>query len=129
MIVGTGIDIVEISRLRKAIERRGDAFLTKIFTPREIAYSNSRRFSYQHFAGRFAAKEACLKALGVPRSTSIQWTQIEVLNDREGRPRIELHKDALRLKKKRLVDDIVISLAHSKNYAVANAILLNSKKR
>ena|SRR3990167_5343267 len=128
MIVGTGIDIVEIDRIRKAVERWGKNFLSKVFTPREIKYSNSRRSAYPHLAGRFAAKEACLKALGVPRRTEIWWTQIEVFNDKEGRPHMEFHKDALRLKKKRGVVEVMVSLSHSKNYAVASAILLGSKK-
>ncbi len=128
MIVGTGIDIVEIDRIRRAVKKWGENFLSKIFTPREIKYSNSKRSAYQHLAGRFAAKEAALKALGVPRRTEVWWTQIEVFNDREGRPHMEFHKDALKLKKKRGVGKVLISLSHSKNYAVANAILLKCPK-
>jgi holo-[acyl-carrier protein] synthase len=129
MIIGTGIDIVEVYRMREAIDKWGQEFLSKIFTPREMSYSNSRRFSSQHFAGKFAAKEACLKAFGLPRRHPLQWTQIEILNDREGRPKVEFHADALKMKKHCGVDEVVISLSHSKNYAVANAILLTNKKR
>lgn len=128
MILGTGVDIVEVFRMRDAINKWGDGFLTKIFTPREIKYSNSRRFSFQHFAARFAAKEAVVKAFGDPRRNPIRLTDIEVLNDKEGKPVIEFHDDALRIKKKKKVDDIVISMSHSKNYAIANAILLRKRR-
>ena len=129
MIIGTGIDIVEVYRIRAAVEKHGKNFIARIFTPREIAYSNSRRFSYQHLAGRFAVKEACLKALGSARRWPIQWTQIEILNDEWGRPVVEFHDDALKLKNKRRVSEVIVSLSHSKNYAVANAILMGRDKR
>lgn len=128
MILGTGVDIVEVVRMRDAINKWGDSFLTKIFTPKEISYSNSRRFSFQHFAARFAAKEAVVKAFGDPRKNPIRWTDIEVLNDEEGKPVIEFHSGALKIKKKKKVDDIVISMSHSKNYAIANAILLRKRR-
>lgn len=124
MIFGIGTDIVEVFRMRDAIAKWGDNFLSKIFTPREISYSNARRFSHQHFAARFAAKEAVVKAFGEPRKHPIQWTDIEVLNDKEGKPVIEFHDDALRLKKKKKVDEVIVSMSHSKNYAIANVILL-----
>lgn len=127
MIFGAGVDIVEIPRMKNAINKWGDNFLTKIFTDREISYSNSRRFSHQHFAARFAAKEAVVKAFGEPRKFPIRWTDIEVLNDDEGKPIIEFHDDALKLKKRKAIDDIIISMSHSKNYAIANVILLKRK--
>jgi holo-[acyl-carrier protein] synthase len=124
MIYGTGVDIVEVFRMRDAIEKWGMDFLGKIFTKKEIKYSNSRRFSYQHFAARFAAKEAVVKAFGEPRRFPMQWTDIEVLNDKEGKPIIAFHDDALKLKERKNVKDVIVSMAHSKNYAVANVILL-----
>jgi len=129
MIIGAGIDIVEVSRVRKAVDKWGREFLSRIFTPREIAYSASRRFSYQHLAGKFAAKEACFKALGAPKRLPVKWPEIEVLNDDDGKPAVVFHNEALRLKKKRRVEQVIISLSHSKNYAVANAILLGRGKR
>jgi holo-[acyl-carrier protein] synthase len=128
MIFGTGIDIVEVLRMRDAVNKWGGAILSKMFTKREIAYSRSRRFSYQHFAARFAAKEAVVKAFGEGRRSPVQWTDIEVLNDKEGKPIIEFHGNALKLKKKKKVGSVIVSLSHSKNYAVANAILLRSKR-
>lgn len=127
MIVGTGIDIVEVYRMRDAIRKWGDNFLTKIFTRREIEYSNSRRFSPQHFAARFAAKEAVVKAFGEPNKFPIRWTDVEVLNDKEGKPVLEFHKTALTAKRKKRVGTVVLSLSHSKNYAVANVILVRGR--
>jgi holo-[acyl-carrier protein] synthase len=124
MIFGSGVDIVEIFRMRDAIDKWGDSFLKKIFTDKEIEYSNSKRFSCQHFAARFAAKEAVVKAFGQPKKFPIRWTEIEVLNDDEGKPAIRFHNDALRLKKKKRIGDVILSMSHSKNYAVANVILV-----
>lgn len=124
MISGMGVDIVEVYRMREAVTKWGKEFLTKIFTDREIDYSNARRFSYQHFAARFAAKEAVVKAIGEPRKFPIRWTDIEVINDEEGKPVIEFRGDALKLKKRKKIGDIILSMSHSKNYAVANAIII-----
>ena len=124
MILGTGVDIVEVFRMRDAIKKWGDSFLSKIFTGREVKYANSRRFSHQHLAARFAAKEAVIKAFGEPRKFPIRWTDIEVMNDKEGKPIIEFHDDALKLKKKKKVNEVILSMSHSKNYAIANVILL-----
>jgi len=127
MILGLGTDIVEIFRMREAAQKWGDGFLEKVFTDKEMRYSNSRRFSAQHFAARFAAKEAVIKAFGAPKKFPLKMTEIEVLNDKEGKPVITLHGGALRLKKKKKVDNIMVTMAHSKNYAVASAILLGGK--
>ena len=104
MILGSGVDIVEIFRMRDAIKKWGDNFLSKIFTPREVKYANSRAFPHQHFAARFAAKEAVVKAFGEPRKFPIKWTDVEVLNDKEGKPLVEFHSDALKLKKLKKID-------------------------
>lgn len=129
MIYGTGVDIVEVYRMKDAVGKWGESFLSKIFTEREIGYANSRRFSSQHFAARFAAKEAVLKAFGEGRKSPVKWTDIEVLNDAEGKPSIRFHDSAVRLKKKRGVGEVIVSMSHSKNYAIANAILLKSSRR
>ena len=128
MILGMGVDIVEIYRMKDAIKKWGGSFLNKIFTPREIEYSSARRFSHQHFAARFAAKEAVVKAFGEPSKHPIRWTEIEVLNDKEGKPIIEFHNDALKLKKKKKVGDVVVSMSHSDNYAIANVILIKGSR-
>jgi holo-[acyl-carrier protein] synthase len=127
MISGLGVDIVEVYRMRDAVKKWGDSFLSKIFTGKEIAYAARRRFSDQHLAARFAAKEAVVKAFGEPRKFPVKWTDIEITNDAEGKPVVKFSGDALKLKKKKKVDDIIISISHSKNYAVANAILIKKK--
>jgi len=124
MICGTGVDIVEVFRMRDAINKWGTNFLSKIFTKKEMEYSYSRRFSHQHFAARFAAKEAVFKAFGEGRRSPIKWTDIEILNNGEGRPVVEFHDDALKLKKSKKINRVIVSMSHSKNYAVANALLL-----
>jgi len=129
MIVGTGIDIVEVFRMLEAISKWGDSFLTKVFTNKEIKYSNSKRFAPQHFAARFAAKEAVVKAFGVARKYPLNWTDIEIFNDEEGKPVILFSNDALKLKKRKKVSEVIVSMSHSKNYAVANVILLRKRPK
>ncbi|MBF0485016.1 MAG: holo-ACP synthase [Candidatus Omnitrophica bacterium] len=113
MITGTGVDIVEIPRIRKAVETWGDKFLNKIFTSEEIAYAKKHEVPYPHYAGRFAAKEAVYKALG---DKKITWQDLTIVNDSDGKP-------LCRLKGKRLQGKIHLSISHSKYYAVASAIV------
>ncbi len=124
MIIGTGIDIVEISRIKNASLKWKDAFLKRIFTDKEIAYSKERSSSYQHLAARFAAKEAVLKAFGSGWNKRTEWTDIEVWNEESGKPKVELHNHIKQLKNKKKVKDIIISLSHTRTYAVASAILV-----
>ncbi len=128
MIAGTGIDIVEIARFRKAKKKWGKNFLNKIFTESEIAYSKKRRFQDQHFAARFAAKEAVLKAFGDKLSSIHNWQDIEILNDKSGRPYIRFHRSAKKLKTKEKINNVILSMAHCKGHAVANAILIRGKR-
>lgn len=127
MIVGTGIDIVEISRFRKAKKKWGRGFLNKIFTKNEIEYSRKRRFQDQHFAARFAAKEAVLKSFGEKLSSIRNWQDIEILNDKSGKPYIRFHRSAKRLKTKEKIGRVILSMAHCRDHAVANAILTRGK--
>ena len=127
MIAGTGIDIVEIARFKKAKKKWGKNFLNKIFTESEIAYSRKRRFQDQHFAARFAAKEAVLKAFGDKLSSIHNWRDIEILNDKSGKPYIRFHRSAKKLKTKEKINNVILSMAHCKGHAVANAILIRGK--
>jgi len=127
MIAGSGIDIIEITRFREAQTKWGEGFLDKIFTGNEIAYSKKRRFHSQHFAARFAAKEAVLKAFGDKLSSIRNWQDIEILNDISGKPYVSFHRSAKKLKTKENIDSVVISMSHSKEYAVATAILIRGK--
>lgn len=114
MITGTGVDITEVSRLRKAVEKWGHSFLDRIFTKEELENARKRASLYQHLAGRFAAKEAVFKALG---DADLGWKDLQILNDKDGSPRCVI------LNGKGRSVDVHISISHVKNYAVANAII------
>lgn len=114
MIIGTGVDITEVNRLRKAVEKWGREFLERIFTAEELRNAQKRASLYQHLAGRFAAKEAIFKALQIK---DFGWKDVQILNDKEGRPYCEI----LSSKGKNM--DIHVSISHVKNYAVANAVV------
>jgi holo-[acyl-carrier protein] synthase len=124
MIVGTGVDIVEISRIKNAAKKWDKNFLGRIFTDKELEYSNEKVSSYQHLAARFAAKEAVLKALGNGWTNRIEWKDIEVWNERSGKPNVRLSGEVLRISKELNVKDIIISMSHTRTYAIANVILV-----
>jgi len=114
MIHGTGIDIIEIERVQKAIDRWGEDFLKHIFNKEEIEYAKKRKFPTQHYAARFAAKEAVYKAFG--DNKTLGWKDMTILNDENGKPYCQF-KDS------KINDKLCISISHTKNYAVANAII------
>jgi len=122
MIAGHGIDIIEISRIRAAVEKYGDTFLKRIFTPSELEYAKSKKIPYQHLAARFAAKEAFAKALGEP--DDVGWKEIELVNLENGKPVFKLSGRAERLKQKNKVSDVFVSVSHTKYYAVASVLLV-----
>lgn len=124
MIIGTGIDIVEISRVKNASLKWKNKFLKRIFTDKEIAYSQEKPYSYQHLAARFAAKEAVLKAFGNGWKKQAEWTDIEIWNEESGKPQVKLYGNLKQMQDELKVDDIIISLSHAHNYAVASAILI-----
>lgn len=118
-----GIDIVEVSRIKKMITRHGDRFLLKVFSSDEIDYSQaSPAMMYQRFAVRFAAKEAVVKALGTG-FREITWKDIEVHKDRLDKPVIRLSPRARQLCLEQGIVDVHISLSHTRTYAVAQALL------
>jgi len=123
MIQGTGIDIIEIEKLEKIIKRSGERFIRRVFTKSEIIYCNKKRWKYQHFAVRFAAKEALFKAFGTGWQKGFRWIDVETLNDEGGRPRINLFGKVGELARRMKIKKIHISLAHSGNYVVAQVIL------
>jgi len=117
MILGTGIDIIEIDRIQKAVERWGDVFLNYVLTPREIEDAKKFKFPYRHYAGRFAAKEAIFKAMGIPH---LSWHDVSIINDTNGKPVCHYNN---RLLTKKLKTRLLISISHSRDYAVASAIV------
>lgn len=120
MIRGLGNDIVEISRIQVAIERRGQRFLDLMFTPEEKAYCLSHRNPYPHFAGRFAAKEAVVKSLGTGLR-DCSWLDIGIVNDDLGRPTVVLSEEFSSFWNQ---PSFLISISHCREYAMATAILL-----
>lgn len=123
-IPGIGVDIVETVRIESSIERFGDKFLLRVFTPDEIAYCASMKFPARHYAARFAAKEAVSKAFGTGFGEHMGWHDIEVRRTPGGAPFVVLHGGAKQLAEQRGVREILISLSHADHYSVANAILI-----
>lgn len=122
MRIAVGTDIIEINRVKKSIERQKNKFLEKVYTDNEIKYCYSHGNNmYQHFAARFAAKEAAFKAISkIKNESTVDWKNFEVLNDKDGRPILDI--------KKYKFNDIDISLSHCKEYAIATVIILYDEK-
>lgn len=120
MIAGLGVDIIEIERIRKTIASSGDSFLRKLFTDGEIAYCSARHNAAQHFAARFAAKEAVSKALATGWAGEFGWRDVEIANEESGRPVVTLHGHLAAL----LAGAVVhVSLSHSETHVVAVALI------
>ena len=123
MIVGTGIDAVEIERIEQAIDRYGQKFLNRVYTAGEQEYCQRKRSSAESFAGRFAAKEAGAKALGTGISHGVTWTEIEVVRERGGRPTMKFHGRAAEIAARLGVGSASLSLTHTKTLAMASVVL------
>ena len=123
MIVGTGIDLCEVPRIRKSIERFGAKFTDRIYTPFEIAYVERKANRFERYAARFAAKEAGMKALGTGWSGGLGWHDLEVANLPSGRPTLKLQGKAAEIAEKRGVRNISLSLTHTAAQAMAMVIL------
>ena len=128
MIAGTGVDIVEISRIKQAAKKWSDRFLKRIFTAKELEYAHGKSIPFQHLAARFAAKEAVLKAIGDSTIHRIEWVNVEILNDEHGKPVVNLSGQAKKIKQEKNISNIIISMSHTRTYAVANAIILTNGK-
>jgi holo-[acyl-carrier protein] synthase len=123
MILGIGTDLVKIDRINRAGENQR-AFLERVFTGREREYCSRQKFPAQHFAARFAGKEAVLKAFGTGWSGGIKWTDIEVLHGEGGGPIVNIAGRLKDLADLRGVKQILVSYSHDGEYAVAQAILI-----
>lgn len=120
MKIRTGIDIIEIERIKQSIEETDGKFCERVYTQKEIEYCESKKVQrYQHYAARFAAKEAVLKAISqlLESKFDIDWKEIEILNDENGRPYVNLLKQGLN------INNIDISISHCKTYAVASVVV------
>ena len=132
MIISNGIDIINIKRIKEIIDKYNFRFKKKCFHQGEIIKSESRLRSVESYAKRYAAKEACAKALGTGLSRGVFWKDIEVQNDKFGKPKIKLHNNALKFLKKMTKNNdysIEVSLSDEKIYAIANVIIYEKEKR
>ncbi len=123
-VIGHGVDMIEVARIARMVERHGHRFLERVYTPSEQAYFKDKKRIFEHMAARFAAKEAVLKALGTGWSGGIGWTDVEVIHEPSGRPRIELHGAAAGEARERGISSVLISLSHVDKTALASAIAL-----
>ena len=123
MIVGTGVDLAEVPRIRASIERFGNRFVERIFTPAEIAYVERKANRYERYAARFAAKEAGMKAIGTGWKRGVTWQDFEVANLPSGKPTLRLHGMAATISAKLGVRNISLSLTHTEQFGMAHVIL------
>ena len=130
MIIGIGTDIIDTRRIKKVINRYGEKFKKRCFTNKEIKRSENNFNTSNSYAKRYAAKEACSKALGTGLAKGIFWKDVEVVNDKYGKPFIKLHNNALKRINKITKKDynIEVSLSDEKNYAIANVIIFIDEK-
>ena len=132
MIIRNGIDIIDIRRIRKIIDKYNFRFKQRCFSSGEINKSESRAKSVESYAKRYAAKEACSKALGTGLARGVFWKDIEIQNDKYGKPEIILHNNAMKFLKKINPNNefsLEVSLSDELNYAIANVTIYENKKK
>ena len=127
-IYGIGTDIVECLRIAQMIERHGELFITRVYTEHEIEYCQSRKQATQHFAGRWAAKEAVLKALGTGWRRGISWRDVEIRNERSGSPTVALRGGARDYMEQQKISEVLVSISHCRTHATAYAIAVSEGK-
>jgi holo-[acyl-carrier protein] synthase len=127
-VLGIGTDIVECLRIAKMIEKHGDLFITRVYTRYEIEYCQSRAQSTQHYAGRWAAKEAILKALGTGWRKGISWRDMEIRNDAGGRPIVALRGGIRDVIETQGVSEMLVSISHCRSFATAFAMSLGKEE-
>ena len=123
MILGTGVDLAEVRRIREAIERYGERFIHRIYTAGERAYVERKANKFERYAGRFAAKEAGMKAIGTGWKRGVTWQDFEVANLPSGRPTLRLHGEAAKIAEKMGVKSISLSITHTAELGMAHVIL------
>ena len=123
MIIGSGIDLVEIRRIKRSIDRYGSRFLNRVYTGAEQAYCLRKRNSAESFAARFAAKEAAAKALGTGISYGVNWLEFEVVREPSGRPSIKFHGRAAEIAARMGFSSVALSLTHTAELASASVVL------
>ena len=123
MMVGSGIDMVEIGRIQRSVDRYGERFLNRVYTPAEQAYCLRKRNAGESLAARFAAKEAAAKALGTGISYGVTWLEIEVVREPGGRPTIRFHGRARQIAERLHVRNSALSITHTAELAMATVLL------
>jgi holo-[acyl-carrier protein] synthase len=126
-IIGLGTDIVECLRIAQMIERHGELFIARVYTPHEIEYCSSRKAATQHYAGRWAAKEAVLKALGTGWVRGITWKDVELRNQSSGKPTVALSGGARDACERLGIAEMLISISHCRCHATATAIAVGDR--
>jgi holo-[acyl-carrier protein] synthase len=122
VIIGLGVDIAEVPRIRATIERRGELFLRRVFTANEIEYCERFKNKFERYAGRFAAKEAAMKALGTGWRGGVRWVDLEVVREQSGRPTMALAGEAAKIATRLGVKHISLSITHTESEALAQVI-------
>ena len=123
MIVGSGVDLAEVDRIRKSIERFGARFIDRIYTRGEIAYVERKANKFERYAARFAAKEAGMKAIGTGWKRGVRWQDFEVANLPSGKPTLRLHGVAAEFAARLKVRNVSLSLTHTAELGMAHVIL------
>jgi len=127
-IIGIGTDITECLRIARMIERHGELFINRVYTPDEITYCQSRRQATQHFTGRWAAKEAILKALGTGWRRGISWRDMEIRNEPSGRPVVAVRGGVKELVEQLGITKLLVSISHCRTHATAYAIAVGGRQ-
>jgi holo-[acyl-carrier protein] synthase len=128
-VLGTGIDLVENDRMRETLGRWGERFKDRVFHPGEQAYCNSKADPPSHYAARFAVKEAVTKAIGTGIGPHIGWLDMEVMrNEETGAPSVRFGPQVAQMVSERRIREVLISLSHTRNYAVAHALLIGESE-
>jgi holo-[acyl-carrier protein] synthase len=127
-IVGIGTDITECLRIARMIERHGELFINRVYTPAEIRYCQSRKHATQHFTGRWAAKEALLKALGTGWIRGINWRDLEIRSEPGGQPVVQIRGGAQEIVQRLGVTQLMVSISHCRTHAMAYALALRSEE-
>ena len=125
MIVGTGIDLAEVGRIQRSIERFGERFLARVYTLAERAYVDRKKNRFERYAARFAAKEAAMKAIGTGWKQGVTWRDIEVTNLPSGKPTLRFSGKAAEFAERLGVRSVALSLSHTEELAIAEVILEN----
>lgn len=123
MLLGIGVDIVEVAKVADSIREYGNPYLEKLFTPREIEYCESAAIPLQRYAGRIAVKEAAMKALSTGWGQGVEWLDFEVMNEPSGQPTLQVYGTGARLFEERGISKIFVSISHIPEFAIALVVL------